>query len=77
MGRAMKHELPFIKGNIDSVTTLLLGDPGTVRRDARWRVEVGKPGGGNLLLSAACSVAPRVSLANLRVLAEGAEEFGR
>ena len=66
----------FIKGNMDAVNTLLRGDVETVRRDARMRVETAGPNGG-YILSSACSVAPRVDPANLRVLVEVAEQYGR
>lgn len=59
----------FLKGNIDSVNTLLRGSVEAVRADARRRVAVGAPGGG-FILSSACSVAPRVPPENLAVLAE-------
>ena len=65
----------FFKGNIDSVNTLLRGDPGTVRKDAEMRVRIGSRGSG-YILSSACSVAPRVPPENLMVLAEVAEAGG-
>lgn len=68
-------ESVFIKGNIDPVHVLLAGDPERVRADARRRMAVGKPG-GRFILSSACSVAPRTPAANVRILAEVAEETG-
>ncbi len=64
----------FIKGNIDPVNTLLKGDDDTFARDVRWRLQVGKPGGG-YILSSACSVAPRVRPERWRCCRPGA--YGR
>ena len=47
----------FIKGNIDPVNTLLLGDEQTVEEAVANRLEIAAPGGG-YILSTACSVAP-------------------
>jgi len=66
----------FIKGNMDPVNTLLNGDVEQVREDAKQRVLTAGPQGG-YILSSACSVAPRVKPANLAVLAEVAEQYGR
>ncbi|MDQ7051727.1 MAG: uroporphyrinogen decarboxylase family protein [candidate division KSB1 bacterium] len=66
----------FIKGNIDPVNTLLMGTPESIAEDVRWRIEVGKPGGG-YILSSACSVAPRTPPEHLKMLADLAETYGR
>ncbi len=66
----------FIKGNIDSVNTLLLGKPEAVREDVKRRIAWGKPGGA-YVLSTACSVAPRVAPERLEMLADLCEEYGR
>jgi uroporphyrinogen decarboxylase len=66
----------FIKGNIDPVNTLLLGDPEAVEKDVLWRLSVGKPGGG-YILSTACSVAPYTPPKNIELLVSLAEEYGR
>jgi hypothetical protein len=65
----------FIKGNIDSVNTLLFGSHETVLNDARTRIEIGKEGGG-FILSTACSVAPRVDRSKLLLLREAVEKWG-
>ncbi len=52
------------------------GDDDTFARDVRWRLQVGKPGGG-YILSSACSVAPRVRPERLALLADLAEQYGR
>jgi hypothetical protein len=65
----------FIKGNIDPVNVLLHGTIQDIEKDARWRIEVGKPGGG-FILSSACSVAPYTKKENLQVLARAANEIG-
>jgi hypothetical protein len=66
----------FIKGNIDPVNTLLNGSDEQFDEDVRWRLEVGKSGGG-YILSSACSVAPRVRPDRLELLANLADQYGR
>jgi len=66
----------FIKGNIDSVNTLLVGKSNDVLADARRRLEIGKLGGG-FILSTACSVAPAVDRNALHLLAEAAHLWGQ
>lgn len=66
----------FIKGNLDPVNTLLLGTIHDVRDAARQRIALAAPGGG-YILSSACSVAPATPPANIAVLGEVAEEYGR
>lgn len=65
----------FIKGNIDSVNTLLFGTEETILADARRRIEIGKERGG-FILSTACSVAPRVERRKLLLLREAIEKWG-
>jgi uroporphyrinogen decarboxylase len=65
----------FIKGNIDSVNTLLFGTEETILADARRRIEIGKARGG-FILSTACSVAPRVERQKLLLLREAIEKWG-
>ena len=65
----------FIKGNIDPVHTLLKGSIETVKRDVRWRIRVGKPGGG-YILSSACSIAPHTPPENIEMLRQLAEQEG-
>ena len=66
----------FIKGNIDPVNTLLNGSVDQIKEDVKWRIEVGKPGGG-YILSSACSIAPHTPQSNIELLSELAEEFGK
>jgi hypothetical protein len=65
----------FIKGNIDSVNTLLNGTKELILEDARRRIEVGREGGG-FILSTACSVAPGVEREKLLLLREAVERWG-
>lgn len=65
----------FIKGNIDSVNTLLLRGPQAIMDDAEDRIKTGKRGGG-FILSTACSVAPHVPREHLRLLHEAVERWG-
>ncbi len=65
----------FIKGNIDSVQTLLYGTHDAVLRDVRERLLIGKEDGG-FILSTACSVAPGVAPERLVLLREMAEKWG-
>ena len=57
-------------------TEMLSGSVEDVRRDARQRIEIGKPGGG-YILSTACSVAPATPPENLEALVEVTEESWR
>jgi uroporphyrinogen-III decarboxylase len=65
----------FIKGNVDSVNTLLLGSKEDILTDARKRIKIGKDGGG-YIFSTACSVAPRVQREKLLLLREAVDEWG-
>lgn len=65
----------FIKGNIDSVNTLLHGTREAILEDARKRIELGKEGGG-FILSTACSVAPHVEREKLLLLREAVDRWG-
>jgi MtaA/CmuA family methyltransferase len=64
----------FIKGNVDSVNTLLNKDLDGVRQDVRRVVHTGAPGGG-YICSTACSIAPRVRPENIMAMAEVAREY--
>lgn len=66
----------FIKGNIDPVNILLQADGDRLREDVKWRLQVGRLGGG-YILSSACSVAPHTPPENLELLVPLAEEFGK
>ena len=63
----------FIKGNVDSVNTLLKRQPAQIETDVRRTIAMGAPGGG-FVLSTACSIAPGVSTEHVRVLAVVARE---
>lgn len=65
----------FIKGNIDPVNVLLLGNEETVRKDAEYRISAGKSGGG-YILSTACSIAPHTRRENIQLLARVANDVG-
>jgi hypothetical protein len=65
----------FIKGNVDSVNTLLRGSTEAILEDARRRIQIGKEGGG-FIFSTACSVAPHVEREKLLLLREAVERWG-
>ena len=65
----------FIKGNVDSVNTLLNGTKELILEDARRRIRIGREGGG-FILSTACSVAPYVEREKLLLLREAVEKWG-
>ncbi len=65
----------FIKGNIDSVYTLLFADDEKARSDIEKIIETGKKGKG-FILSSACSIAPKVTENRLNLLYEIVEEKG-
>jgi len=66
----------FIKGNIDSVNTLLAGDDAKVRNDVRKIIETGKTKGNGFILSTACSVAPLVTKERILMLSEMISKYG-
>jgi uroporphyrinogen-III decarboxylase len=66
----------FIKGNIDSVNTLLTGDDEKARNDVQKIIETGKTKGKGFILSTACSVAPLVSKKRILMLSELISEYG-
>ena len=67
----------FIKGNIDSVNTLLSDDEEKVRSDVMKIIETGKSLGKGFILSTACSIAPLVTKERILMLSEMIEEYGR
>jgi len=66
----------FIKGNIDSVNTLLAGDDEKARNDVRKIIETGTTKGKGFILSTACSIAPLVSKKRIWMLSEMISEYG-
>lgn len=65
----------FIKGNIDSVNTLLYADDNRAREDILEIIDIGKKGNG-FILSTACSIAPKVSSDRLEMLGEIVKSVG-
>ena len=66
----------FFKGNMNSVALLQYKTKEEVLAEMRRPLDAAKAGGG-LILSTACSVAPRVEPWKLELLAPFAEEFGK
>ncbi|MBF0433386.1 MAG: hypothetical protein HQK83_19065 [Fibrobacteria bacterium] len=66
----------FIKGNLDSVNTLLNGSKEDVEEAVKYRLKTAAPGGG-YILSTACSVAPGVNPEYLEMLVKLVQEHGR
>jgi Uroporphyrinogen decarboxylase (URO-D) len=65
----------FIKGNVDSVSVLLRGSRKEILADARTRLELGKRHAG-YIFSTACSIAPHVPGANVRLLRDAVDRWG-
>jgi uroporphyrinogen-III decarboxylase len=65
----------FIKGNVDSVNTLLFGDDEKVHEDILSRIRTGMRNKG-FILSTACSIAPKVPAERIRKLTDMAETYG-
>jgi len=65
----------FIKGNIDSVNTLLYGTVEKIEKDVKKRIETGQKGKG-FILSTACSIAPGVKKERINILYDLVEKFG-
>lgn len=67
----------FIKGNIDSVNTLLLGEDKKVENDIVNIINIGKKYGKGFILSTACSIAPLVKRERILLLSELIDKYGR
>jgi hypothetical protein len=67
----------FIKGNIDSINTLLNADDVKAEADVRKIIETGKTKGKGFILSTACSIAPMVTKERLLMLSQLIERYGQ
>ena len=67
----------FIKGNIDSVNSLLYADDEKAETDVRQIIEIGKIKGKGFILSTACSIAPMVTKERLLMLSQMIEKYGQ
>ncbi|MEN8191718.1 MAG: uroporphyrinogen decarboxylase family protein [Bacteroidota bacterium] len=65
----------FIKGNVDSVNTLLNGSDDKINNDVSERIKIGMKNKG-YILSTACSIAPKVKKENVQILSKIANEIG-
>jgi len=65
----------FIKGNVDSVNTLLNGSDEKIINDISERIKTGMKNKG-FILSTACSIAPKVKKENVQILAKIADKIG-
>jgi hypothetical protein len=66
----------FIKGNIDSVNSLLYADDQKARNDVKKIMETGMTLGKGFILSTACSIAPKVTAERLLMLSEMVNRYG-
>ena len=66
----------FIKGNIDSVNSLLYADDEKAEADVKQIIETGKKIGKGFILSTACSIAPLVTKERLLMLSQLIDEHG-
>ncbi|MEN8186920.1 MAG: uroporphyrinogen decarboxylase family protein [Bacteroidota bacterium] len=66
----------FIKGNIDAVNTLLLGNEETVQSAVKNRLHVAKDGGG-YICSTACSIAPSTKPSMIEHMVKITHKFGK
>ncbi len=57
----------FIKGNLDSVNTLMSDNQDVIIEDVKKRLEIGNRNAG-FILSTACSIAPNVKKENIQLL---------
>jgi hypothetical protein len=67
----------FIKGNIDSINTLLNADDVKAEADVRKIIETGKTKGKGFILSTACSIAPMVTKERLLMLSQLIDRYGQ
>ena len=65
----------FIKGNIDSVNTLLNGTDQSIREDVGYRMRIGMENKG-FILSTACSISPKVPKERVQIMAKIVKESG-
>ena len=65
----------FIKGNVDSVNTLLDGSDEKVNNDISERIRIGMQNRG-FILSTACSIAPKVTKENVQILSKIVRDIG-
>ena len=65
----------FIKGNVDSVNTLLNGNDEKVNNDISERIRIGMQNKG-FILSTACSIAPKVTKENVQILSKIVRNIG-
>lgn len=65
----------FIKGNVDSVNTLLRKSRMEILDDLRERITIGEENGG-FILSTACSVAPHVAKEKMMLFREAVDQWG-
>ena len=66
----------FIKGNIDSVNTLLFAGDEKAEADVKKIIEIGMTKGKGFILSTACSIAPMVTNQRLLMLSELIQKYG-
>lgn len=66
----------FIKGNIDSINSLLFADDKKAETDVRKIIETGKNIGKGFILSTACSIAPKVTKERLIMLSQLIDQYG-
>ena len=67
----------FIKGNIDSVNSLLFADDEKAETDVRRIIEIGKTKDKGFILSTACSIAPLVTKGRLLMLSQMVDKYGQ
>ncbi|MEN8122784.1 MAG: uroporphyrinogen decarboxylase family protein [Bacteroidota bacterium] len=65
----------FIKGNVDSVNTLLNGSDNKIKEDVENRIKTGMKNKG-FILSTACSIAPEVPKENIQALSKIIKKIG-
>lgn len=67
----------FIKGNIDSVNSLLHAGNEKAENDVLQIIETGKAKGNGFILSTACSIAPKVTKERIFMLSEMVAKYGQ
>ncbi len=67
----------FVKGNIDSVNSLLYADDEKAEADVKGIIETGKSKGKGFILSTACSIAPKVTRERLMMLSRMIDKYGQ
>jgi uroporphyrinogen decarboxylase len=64
-------------GGLDQTTTLILGGPDDVKREAKQAIEAGFTDGTGMILAPGCEISPKTVFENIAAAVTAAEDFGQ